>query len=954
MISNLLATKLHRPAPPARRVSRPHLLSRLADGLAAGHRLTLVSAPAGFGKTSCVAEWLAGADAAVAWLSLDPADDDPARFFAYLLAAFQSIGITQVQAGEQQTGRIVPAPALTTALLNDILSLGRRAILALDDFHLIRDQTILDAVQAITSGGPDNLHVVLITREDPPLPLARLRANNQMTEIRAADLRFSEDEARRLLTELMGLSLTETDVAAVEERTEGWVAGLQLAGLSMRGQADPAGFIARLSGSHRYILSYLTEEVLDRQAAPVREFLLQTSILGRLSGDLCQAVTTGDGNGETGIEDCGVLLERLCAANLFLVPLDENGEWYRYHHLFGQLLQARLRQTLPADEVQTLHHRASEWFAKHGFADEAIRHALAALDFERAAALVDGAARGMIFAGRMHTLRSWIAAFPAMARTAYPRLEVYRIWMQLLEEKLDLGEKAAQEREAVLQALPPSPENDRLRVELTAVLCRYSPVFGDPARTIRLAEKALAALDEAGDGAYEGGADNGDDVTRARLVFGLAVAHSLEGKGAEATQEFEECVRLAKATRDMGLAAEALGLMAQDRVHCGRLSEAAGLYQTIVDLAGEQAEGRGLTGETPLAGLGHLGLAGIYLERNDLEQAEASLARGMELCARAGLDGIYAGYAIRARLKQARGDLTGALADIETVERTYRRGDDPLLATRRILVAHATGDSGAVGRVMEPWVRLLGAGSEVSGPQPPALVLDVVKVLVARAYLALGKAAAALDLLAGVEASALGDARLGLLIEVYLLEALARQARHAAEPAQGPRGPEPDSAAVPDRARDDIERALGLAEQEGFTLAFLEEAPEVVPLLRAAAGDAGTDWRVRRHAEKLLAALSLPELGQRSEPGGRRGNSRPHDTALPPAAHEPLPIEPLSERELEILRLIGEGCTNQEIAERLVITLHTVKKHSSNIFGKLGVTNRTQAVAKARRLGLLE
>jgi LuxR family transcriptional regulator, maltose regulon positive regulatory protein len=938
VISNLLATKLHRPTALARPVRRAQLVRKLNEGLAAGRRLTLVSAPAGFGKTTCVSEWLNSTALPVAWLSLDAADDDPGRFFAYLVEALQGVdsGIGRELEGALQARQSPAILPLTTALLNDVLRTGARFCLVLDDFQTIHAKPILDAVEALITGGPDNLHLVLITREDPPLPLGRLRAHDKMTELRAGDLRFSEDEAGDLLNERMALSLSPGEVAALEKRTEGWVAGLQLAGLSVRGQADPAGFIARLSGSHRHILSYLTEEVLDRQPPDVRDFLLQTSILDRLSGELCDAVTAR--------LNCAHLLEEAWLANLFLVPLDENGEWYRYHHLFGELLQTRLRQTWAAGEVDALHRRASAWLAAHGQADEAIRHALAGRDFEQAVALVDGVARGMIFAGRMHTLRNWILAFPAEFRAAYPRLEVYRTWIELLEGKLDFGERAAQAREEMLQTLPPSPENDRLRVELAAVLCRYSPLFGDTAAAIRLAHTALAAVDEA------------DVVSRARLLFGLAVAHSLQGKAAESEAEFEECLRLATVAGDDGLAAEVLGLVAQDKVHCGHLGEAARLYRQIVDLPGRHpGEGPGAD-EAAVAGRGYLGLAEIYLERYELDRAEADLERGMGLCARGGLDGIYSGYGIRSRLRQVRGDLSGALADIETVQRTFHRGDDPMLATRRILIARAMSDQAEIERVLEPWTRLLRGAPGGRGARSPALVLDVVKALVAQGYLAQGQSQKALDLLAEMETGARQDGRLGLLIRVYLLQALALQAQHLTGLPSDSRDTKPGGQ-VCEEARQRLVRALELAEPEGYVLTFLEEFPAVEPLLAAVRDGArpGADDRVRRYAARLLAVNVLPDIPPQRERDSRPNSSdRRYAGTAEQRGQEPPLIEPLSGRELEILHLIGEGCTNQEISGRLSITLHTVKKHSSNIFGKLGVSSRTQAVARARRLGLIE
>ncbi|MGE5603217.1 MAG: LuxR C-terminal-related transcriptional regulator, partial [Nitrososphaerales archaeon] len=480
--------------------------------------------------------------------------------------------------------------------------------------------------------------------------------------------------------------------------------------------------------------------------------------------------------------------------------------------------------------------------------------------------------------------------------------------------------------EEMLQALPPSPENDRLRVELAAVLCRYSPLFGDPQATIRLAQTALATVEQS------------DAVSRSRLLFGLAVAHGLQGKAAESAEEFEACLRLAILAGDDGLAAEVLGLEAQDKAHCGHLGEAARLYRQIVDLPrpGEDPGGD----EAPVAGLGYLGLAEIHLERYELDRAEASLERGMELCAQGGLDGIYSGYGIRSRLRQARGDLAGALADIETVERTFRRGDDPMLAARRVLLARAMGDQAELGRVLEPWTRLLQGASGGPGARSPALVLDVVKVLLAQGYLAQGQNQKALDLLSELEAGARRDGRFGLLIRVYLLEALARHL--AGHP-------------VSESARQNLVRALELAEPEGYVLTFLEEFPAAASLLADVHNDAWVDEQVRKYAARLLSASSL--LGS---PRQKDGESQPgtashlHDEISWQDTQEPAPVEPLSSRELETLRLIGEGYTNQEIAGRLAITLHTVKKHSSNIFGKLGVSSRTQAIARARRLGLIE
>ena len=624
MLSNILATKLHRPTPPAKRVQRPHLVRRLNEGLAAGRRLTLVSAPAGFGKTTCVSEWLNSAGLPAAWLSLEPADDAPGRLWSYLLAALQGVdrSIGREMTGSLQATQVLPVASLIT-LLNDILALGRKFVLVLDDFHVLREGAILDVFERLIAGQPDNMHLVLVTREDPLLPLARLRANNQMTEIRAADLRFSSSEAGHLLNDLMDLSLSEADVAALQNRTEGWVAGLQLAGLSVRGRSDPSSFIAGLSGSHRYILSYLTEEVLDRQPDETRDFLLQTSVLDKLSGELCDAVT--------GRTDSGDLLERLFAANLFLIPLTDDHRWYRYHHLFAHLLATRLRQSLSAAEIEHLHCRAGDWLAQNDLPDEAIRHALAGKNYEGAVALVDHVALEMIFAGRLNILRGWLETLPAASFAANPRLGVYRAWIDLLQGRSDLSTQALQARQDLLSALPPSPENDRLRLELMLVLCRYLPLQGNAAGSIRLAQEALGRLSE------------GDVAGRARVAFALAVAYSLDADTDNAELASRQCVHLAQAAGDHGLVAEMVALMAQGSYHHGQLHEAARLYQSVVDLGVASGEPAPTAVCAPLcevgqvhpfypAGHGHIGLASVYLERDELDAAERHLEQGIELC----------------------------------------------------------------------------------------------------------------------------------------------------------------------------------------------------------------------------------------------------------------------------------------------------------------------------------
>ncbi|NTU65610.1 MAG: helix-turn-helix transcriptional regulator, partial [Chloroflexi bacterium] len=421
---NLVATKLRRPVIPSKHVQRPQLMRRLNEGLSAGHPLTLVSAPAGFGKTLCVSDWASTLDVPVVWLSLEAEDDDPGRFFTYLIAALQQLheNLGREIGSVLRSGQLPPADIISAALINDILACGDHGVLILDDFHVIQDHFILQVLEKLITNLAPSLQLVLLTREDPPLPLARLRANNQLTEIRASDLRFSEREAEQFLNEVLGLALSPIDIAALEDRTEGWIVGLQLAGFSIRDRANPSGFIATLNGNQRFILSYLTEEVLQRQPIEIQQFLLQTSILERLNGEVCNAVT--------GRTDGQLLLERLLKANLFLIPLDDDQRWYRYHHLFADLLRDQQRAQ-HIDQAE-LHRRASRWYAQAGLPGEVIQHALAAADYALAVQLIEAHATDMLVQWYGKTVEGWLRALPPEWSRNSPRTNLAFAWMHLM------------------------------------------------------------------------------------------------------------------------------------------------------------------------------------------------------------------------------------------------------------------------------------------------------------------------------------------------------------------------------------------------------------------------------------------------------------------------------------------------------------------------------------------
>src|SRR6266704_2444692 len=403
MPTPILATKLYLPRLRPNVVSRPRLLERLNEGLHL--KLTLIAAPAGFGKTTLVSEWVALIERPTAWLSLDEGENDPARFLAYLVAALQTIAATIGEGvlGVLQSSQPPPTEAILTALLNEITAIPDNFVLVLDDYHVIDAKPIDQALTYLVEHLPPQMHLVIATREDPQLPLARLRARSHLTELRAADLRFTASEASAFLTQVMGLSLSAADIARLSDRTEGWIAGLQLAALSMQGHQDVAGFIRAFAGDHRYIVDYLVEEVLERQPEALRSFLLQTSILDRLHGSLCDAVT--------GQQEGNARLLALERGNFFVVPLDDRRYWYRYHHLFAEVLSAQLLAEQP-DQVATLHRRASAWYEQHGSAADAIRHALAAEDFARAADLVELAIPAMARSRQEATVLGWLKALP--------------------------------------------------------------------------------------------------------------------------------------------------------------------------------------------------------------------------------------------------------------------------------------------------------------------------------------------------------------------------------------------------------------------------------------------------------------------------------------------------------------------------------------------------------------
>jgi LuxR family maltose regulon positive regulatory protein len=715
-----------------------------------------------------------------------------------------------------------------------------------------------------------------------------------LTELRSDDLCFVEDEAAVFLNSVMGLDLAPGDIEALEARTEGWIVGLQLAALSLQGHANASEFIAAFCGSHHYVLEYLTEEVVRLQTERVQHFLIQTAMLDRLRGSLCDAVT-GDGDGDAMLAD-------LHRRNLFTVPLDDEHGWYRYHRLFADLLGNLQRKELPQARVRELHQRASEWHARNGDRDNAIQHALQAQDFGRAASLIEQAAQTLIAHGRLMTLVRWLQALPESLMRARPHLRLYQGWALNLSGHVEAAQEILQETKATLHGPPGSSENEVLRAQLAALLTGIAAVREEPDTVIQEAREALAYLPAE------------DGISRARVYVALGTAYAYQDKTVEATQTWQQARDLALKADNPFLAAAAIEMLAGTEIyHQGRLRAGAQTLQQVLDL-GTTPNGRSL----PFSGTSHVLLADIHLEWNALETAAAYLDTGMELLQQGGISySLIHTFCAKARLAWAQDDAEGAVQALHKAEQAssaHAMTHTVLhLASCQVRLRLCLDDIETAAR----WAK--GDPSTLKREMPetlPVYLREVQRISLARVHLARGNAERALATLEGLEEQAQAAGRLAHAIEICLLEALAWQL-------QG-------SLAV---ALESLQRSLSWAEQEGYARLFLETGTDVIPLLRRAASD-----EIRStHAHALLAAFGVEQ--EQSVPAS------PHPKA------QPL-LDPLTPREFEVLHLICEGLSNQEIAGRLTVTLNTVKKHTSNLYAKLSVRSRTQAVARARELGI--
>jgi LuxR family transcriptional regulator, maltose regulon positive regulatory protein len=900
----ILATKLYVPPPRARAVLRPRLIDRLNEGLHS--KLILISAPAGFGKTTLVSEWIEEIERSTAWLSLDEGDNDPTRFLTYLVNALRTIAPTvgEGMLAVLQSSTPAPTEAMLTVLLNEISMISDKFALILDDYHVIDAPPIDNALSFLIEHLPPQMLLIITTRDDPQLPVARLRARGQLTELRASDLRFTPSETAEFLNQVMNLDLSAEDIATLETRTEGWIAGLQLAALSMQGRNDIAEFVRAFAGDNRYIVDYLVEEVLQRQPDQVRSFLLQTAILDRLNGPLCDAVT-GQQQGKARLES----LER---GNFFVVPLDDKRHWFRYHHLFANVLYAHLMEEQP-DQIVPLHRRASGWYEHNGSVSDAIRHALAAEDFERTADLIERVIPDMRRSREDATMLGWLKVLPDALVRARPILGVHFAGLLLSSGELESVEGRLQDAERWLDRTPDtrgrtSPSSaERVVVDeeefrsLPGSIAIYragqSLVLGDLPATVTYARRALDLVPEH------------DHYRRGAAVALLGLAYWTSGDLEAAHRSYVEGMARLQRAGNVTDVIHGTTVPADIRIAQGRLREAMRTYEQALQLATEQSEPV-LWGTADL----HVGISELYREHNDLNAATQQLLTGKELGERTGFPQNWSRwYVAMARIREAEGDLDSVVALLHEAERRIVRDFYPVVRPIAAVRTRVWLMQGRLGEALG-WAREAGLSVE----DDLSYLREFEHITLVRLLLARSKSdpddhamLEAMRLLERLLQAAEDGGRTGSVIEILVLHALAHQIQGNIT-----------AALVP------LERALSLAELEGYVRMFVDEGSLMAILLEKVVKQGITPNYVRQ----LLSAFGTAE--DRSP------------------ANQPL-IDPLSERELEVLRLLGTDLSGPEIAHELVVSLSTLRSHTKNIYTKLGVNSRRGAVRRAEELDLL-
>jgi LuxR family maltose regulon positive regulatory protein len=965
----ILATKLFVPPLRSNVVARPRLIERLQAG--AQGRLILLSAPAGFGKTTLLCEWIADCrlqiadynasnlhlqstiynlqSPRVAWVSLDAGDADPVQFWIYVVTALDQLypRAGTVALAALQSPQPPPIEALLTPLLNALSSMPHEAILILDDYHVIAAPAIHQALSFLIEHLPPRLHLVIATRSDPPLPLTRLRARGELTELRATDLRFSGEEAAAFLIGSMGLPLTTHDLAALETRTEGWIAGLQLAALAMRDRTNLAEFINAFTGSNRFVMDYLASEVLERLPVQLQTFVFQTAILERLCGPLCDAVVdfglpihpagvpdfgleSEIQNRQSKIQNAQMLLEELDRTNLFIVPLDDQRKWYRYHHLFAEVAQGRLLAQSGAIAVAALHRRASAWYEGAGFVAEAVQHALAAHDWERAIRVIEQSGYVGIVRGQLQTVCGWLNTLPDDLVRSRAWLCILDAITLLFTNQLAAAEARLQAAEQCMQADTPVAQAQIMRGHVDTIRGAIVHFSGNLGESVALAERALELLPAT------------EVLSRPLALVLAAHAYHVSGDVTPATERAAlASIEPVRASGNLLAYLGALLNIAELQVVQGRLHQAAANYREAAHVALGTGGLQVLVGSPAY----FFGMADLLCEWNDLAGAEQHMAQGMELLQGAltvHADVAALGYHTRARLQRAGGDPAGAQATLATfVDLARQRQFDDLVLARALAaqaqLALLDGNlPAAIQWMLDRGIRAI---------DDPSYLHEGEYMMLARVLIAQGRSDPvggsihdALHLLERLRQAAATGGRTGAVIESHMLQALAL-----------------DTQSDQDAALTTLAQALTLAAPEGYVRLFVDEGAPMKVLLagcrlqiaqRRHDESSGQGGRLLAYIDTLLAAFG--ELRIENEEL-RRGPAEAHSQFS--ILNSQLP-EPLTAREREVLRLIADGASNGEIAEQLVIAVGTVKRHINNLFSKLGVQSRTQAVRAARDLQL--
>jgi len=934
----LIRTKLRLPFIRPGLVYRPRLQARIAEGLRGP--LTLITAPAGFGKTTLVASCVAGGGMPVAWLSLDRNDNQVGRFLNYLVAALQEADNTvgseaaQLVAGMQQT----PTEAVLTSLINDLDSAAGEIALVLDDYQSINSQAVHEGVAFLLAHCPSNFHLLIVTRSDPPLPLARWRARGQMVELRTADLRFTEPEAAHFLNDVMGLHLDAASVSVLEERTEGWIAGLQMAALALQGtlsvrdREDVPGFIEGFSGTNRYILDYLLEEVLASQSPDIQRFLLRTSILERLTAPLCDAVLANGQAAKSRGDDRSTRSESLCVgrsasvleylerANLFLVPLDDERIWYRYHHLFADLLRAQLQRSLGAQCVAQLHVRAADWHAQHGSILEAIHHASAASDDERVERFIEQHYMELVSRGEMSGYRFWTGKLSRELVHSRPWLCIYEAYSHSWFGELDEAGRLLEEAEKHIRSEISAPDARSMQGHLAYVKSRVTAMRGDIHRAIEFCLQAREYVP----------ADNLALQFDTRVTLGYE--YFLSGDYANASQILNESIQSGITAGAIIYTVAASCFMARLYAVHGLLNKSYDTYQMAAELIPE-ASGEHLGARA----LVEVGIADVLCEWNDLDAALAHVKQGLALLPYWGKADDWAlAYITLARIHLAQANRSDAIDAVEKAIQLVQTRGVFSEARHAVEIAQvrlwlAQGDTQAATRWAVSQEERLSSGDRFGFEH------ELTHITQARVAIAQDRPNEGIGLLSHLEGTARLAGRMGRVIEILLLQALALQEIGDSE-----------------RTILALTECLTLAEPERYVRVFLDEGQPMQMLLAQwlAQASAGS---LRDYAIHLLSHFDaepyvVMAAQEKTSPAGDPSASHVVSPVEPPGQAL---IEPLSQRELEVLHLIALGRTNKEIAQQLFVAPGTVKAHTSSIYRKLDVANRTEAVARARQIGIL-